>query len=29
MEMIVDYRKRRIEHTPTLIDGAGVEQVKS
>ena len=28
-EMIVDYMKRRTEHTPTLIDGAVVEQVKS
>ena len=24
--MIVDYRKRRTEHVPILIDGAGVEQ---
>ena len=28
-EMIVDYRKRRTEHTPILIDGAVVEQVES
>ena len=28
-EMIVDYRKRRTEHTPILIDGALVEQVES
>ena len=28
-EMIVDYRKRRAEHTPILIDGAVVEQVES
>ena len=28
-EMIVDYRKRRTEHTPILIDGAIVEQVES
>ena len=28
-EMIVDYRKRRIEHAPILIDGAAVEQVDS
>ena len=28
-EMIVDYRKRRTEHAPILIDGAVVEQVKS
>ena len=27
-EMIVDYRKRRTEHTPILIAGAAVEQVK-
>ena len=27
--MIVDYRKRRAEHTPILIDGAVVEQVES
>ena len=26
-EMIVDYRKRRAEHAPILIDGAVVEQV--
>ena len=26
-EMIVDYRKRRTEHAPILIDGAVVEQV--
>jgi hypothetical protein len=28
-EVIVDYRKRRTEHTPILIDGAVVEQVES
>jgi hypothetical protein len=28
-EMIVDYRKKRTEHTPILIDGAAVEQVES
>ena len=28
-EMFVDYRKKRTEHTPTLIDGAVVEQVES
>jgi hypothetical protein len=28
-EMIVDYRKKRIEHAPILIDWAGVEQVES
>ena len=28
-EMIVDYRKRRNGHAPTLIDGAVVEQVES
>jgi hypothetical protein len=28
-EMIVDYRKRRTEHTPILLDGAIVEQVES
>ena len=27
-EMIVDYRKRRTEHAPILIDGAVVEQVE-
>ena len=27
-EMIVDYRKRRTEHAPILIDGAAVEQVE-
>ena len=27
--MIVDYRKRRTEHTPILIDGAVLEQVES
>jgi hypothetical protein len=27
-EMIVDYRKKRTEHTPILIDGAVVEQVE-
>ena len=26
-EMIVDYRKKRTEHTPILIDGAAEEQV--
>jgi hypothetical protein len=26
-EMIVDYRKRRTEHAPILIDGAVGEQV--
>jgi hypothetical protein len=26
--MIVDYRKRRTEHAPILIDGAVVEQVE-
>ena len=25
----MDYRKRRTEHTPILIDGAVVEQVES
>ena len=25
-KMIVDYRKKRTEHTPILIDGAAVEQ---
>ena len=25
----MDYRKRRTEHTPVLIDGAVVEQVES
>ena len=29
MEMIVDYRKKRTEHSPILIDGAAVEQVES
>ena len=29
MEMIVDYRKRRTEHIPILIDGAVVEQVEN
>jgi hypothetical protein len=29
MEMIVDYRKRRSEHAPILIDGTVVEQVES
>jgi hypothetical protein len=28
-EMIVDYRKKRTEHTPLIIDGAVVEQVES
>ena len=28
-EMIVDYRKRRAEPSPILIDGAVVEQVES
>ena len=28
-EMIVDYKKRRAEHAPILIDGAVVEQVES
>ena len=28
-EMIVDYRKRRTEHAPILIDGAVVKQVES
>jgi hypothetical protein len=28
-EMIVDYRKRRTEHTPILTDSAVVEQVES
>jgi hypothetical protein len=28
-EMIVDYRKRRTEHIPILIDGAILEQVES
>ena len=28
-EMIVDYRKRRTEHAPILIDGTVVEQVES
>ena len=28
-EMIVDYRKKRTEHTPILINGAVVEQVES
>ena len=28
-EMIVDYRKRRTEHSPILSDGAVVEQVES
>ena len=28
-EMIVDYRKKRTEHTPILIDGAVMEQVES
>ena len=27
--MIVDYRKRRTEHAPILIDGAVVEQIES
>ena len=29
VEMIVDYRRRRTEHTPILIDRAVVEQVES
>ena len=29
MELIVDYRKRRAEHTPIHIDGAVLEQVES
>ena len=28
-KMIVDYRKRRSEHAPILLDGAVVEQVES
>ena len=28
-EMIVDYRNRRTEHTPILINWAAVEQVES
>ena len=28
-EMIVDYRKKRTEHAPILINGAVVEQVES
>ena len=28
-EMIVDYRKRRTEHAPILIDRAVMEQVES
>ena len=28
-EIIVDYRKKRAEHAPILIDGAAVEQVES
>ena len=28
-EMIMDYRKRRTEHTPILIDGAVVEKFES
>ena len=28
-EMIVDYRKRRTEHAPILINGSVVEQVES
>jgi hypothetical protein len=28
-EMIIDYRKKRTEHAPILIDGAAVEQVES
>ena len=27
--MVVDYRKKRTEHTPILIDRAAVEQVES
>ena len=28
-EIIVDYRKKRTEHAPILINGAAVEQVES
>jgi hypothetical protein len=28
-DMIVDYRKKRSEHAPILIDGAAVEHVQS
>jgi hypothetical protein len=28
-EMIVDYRKRRTEHTPIQIDGAVMERVET
>ena len=28
-EMIVDYKKKRTEHTPSLLEGAAVEQVES
>jgi hypothetical protein len=28
-EMIVDYRKRRTEYAPILIDGAAGEQIES
>jgi hypothetical protein len=28
-EIIVDYRKKRTEHAPILINGAVVEQVES
>ena len=28
-ELIVDYRKRRVEHAPIHIDGASVERVES
>ena len=28
-EMIVDYRKRRTQHAPIVIDGAVLEQVES
>ena len=28
-EMIMDYRKRRAEHTPILINGAVVDKVES
>jgi hypothetical protein len=28
-EMIVEYRKRKTEHTPILIDRSAVEQIES
>ena len=28
-ELIVDYRKKKTEHAPILVDGAAVEQVES